>query len=206
LCGEDEERKKRRVRGVIGARLKKFLDKPLSPIARAIPVSPDALTVIGFLVTAVAAFVLSRNLFWGGVLILFGGVFDTLDGAVAREQGRVSAFGAFLDSLLDRYSDGLLFVGVAWFMWSGGNTTGVLLSLGSLLGAYGISYARARAEGLGMECKVGVMERTERVVLLVFGCFTGWMMPVLWVLFIGTHVTVLQRAVHVYRQCRGGRR
>jgi phosphatidylglycerophosphate synthase len=190
---------------VIGARLKTILDRPLSPIARAIPLSPDALTAMGFVVTAIAAFVLSRNLFWGGVLIVFGGVFDMLDGAVAREQGRVSAFGAFLDSLLDRYSDGLLFAGVAWFMWSGGNTAGALLSLGSLLGAFGISYARARAEGLGMECKVGVLERTERVVLLVFGCLTGWMMPVLWVLFVGTQVTVVQRTVHVYRQCRGGR-
>jgi phosphatidylglycerophosphate synthase len=190
---------------MIGAKFGKFLDRPLFPLTRALPLSPNTLTVIGFLITAAAALVLTRNLFWGGILILCGSFFDLLDGAVARATDRVTEFGAFLDSILDRYSDALLFMALAWFMWSRGNTTGALLSLGSLLGAYGISYARARAEGLGMECRTGVLERPERIVLLIFGTLTGWIMPVLWVLFVGTQVTVIQRVVNVYRQCEGGR-
>jgi len=189
---------------VISARLGRFLDGPLAPVARRLAVNPNAVTVLGFLVSVAAGFVLARDLVLGGVLVLAGGLFDVMDGVMARTNGRVTEFGAFLDSLLDRYSDAFLFLGVAWYLGSAGDRTGALLSIGSLLGAYGVSYARARAEGLGKECKTGIMERPERIALLLFGAFTGWMKPVLWVMLVLTHVTVLQRVLHVRSQTAKG--
>lgn len=186
---------------MIGARLGRLLDGPLAPVARRLNVNPNAVTVLGFLVSVSAGFALARNLVAGGVLVMIGGFFDALDGVMARTNGRVTEFGAFLDSLLDRYSDAFLFLGVAWYLGSRGDHTGAFLSIGSLLGAYGVSYARARAEGLGKECKTGLMERPERVVLLIVGAFTGWMKPVLWIMLVLTHVTVLQRVLYVRGQC-----
>lgn len=181
----------------------RFLDRPLAPFARRIGVNPNVVTVIGFMVNAVAAVVLAVDLRTGGVLVIVGGLFDMFDGAVARINGRVTEFGAFLDSVLDRYSDAFLFMGIAWYMGSSGSMTGVFLCMGSLLGSFGISYARARAEGLGLEGKAGLMERPERIILLVFGALTGWMLPVLWVMFLLTQITVVQRVYNVWNQCAG---
>jgi len=184
---------------MIGAKLGHFLDVPLTPIAKKIPLNPNALTIIGFAVTAVAAFVIPYNLRLGGLLILVGALFDVLDGIYARVNNKVTKFGAFLDSVLDRYSDAFIFLSVAWYLAGGDNHTGAFLSLGTLVGAFLISYARARAEGLGGECKTGIMERPERIVLLIFATMTGWLVPVLWVMLILTHVTVFQRVYHVWK-------
>jgi phosphatidylglycerophosphate synthase len=138
----------------------------------------------------------------GGLLILASGSFDVLDGIIARTNGKRTRFGAFLDSTLDRYADSMLFIGVSWYFYIIGSLTGALLSIGSLVGSLAISYARARAEGLGIDCKVGLLERPERVVLLAFGCLTGLLFPVVVIIFILSHFTVIQRIVHVYRQLR----
>jgi phosphatidylglycerophosphate synthase len=184
---------------MISARLGHFLDKPLEPIAKHIRITPNFFTVSGFVISTIAAVSIPYNPRIGGVLILCGGVFDVLDGVVARTNGKVTDFGAFLDSVLDRYSDAFIFFAIAWYMFLQGETGGVILSLGSLIGAFIISYARARAEGLGMDCHTGIMERPERIILLAGACLTGYMLPVLWVLFVLTHVTVLQRIMHVRR-------
>ena len=175
---------------MLGGRLGHFLDAPLAPIARRITLSPNTLTVAGFLITIVAALVIPYHLRIGGILILIGGMFDVLDGIVARTGGKASQFGAFLDSVVDRYSDAFLFLAVAWYCTERGDFTGALVSLGTLIGAFLISYTRARAEGLGKSCHTGLMERPERVVLLAFGALTGWLLPVLWVMLILTHFTV----------------
>lgn len=188
---------------MIGARLGHFLDKPLYPLARRINIHPNALTVSGFVLTTVAALVMARNLMLGGVLVLAGGVLDMLDGIVARTNGKVTEFGAFLDSVLDRYADAFLFLGLAWYLGSRGDHTGAFLSLATMLGAYLVSYTRARAEGLGRQCKTGIMERPERVVLLAFGAISGWILPVLWIMLLLTHLTVLQRVYHVWKSMRG---
>jgi len=133
------------------------------------------------------------------VLILTGGLFDMLDGVSARVNNKVTRFGAFLDSVLDRYSDAFLFLSIAWYLASKGEHNGVFLSLGTLVGAFLISYARARAEGLGEECKTGIMERPERIILLIFALLTGWLVPILWIMFVLTHVTVIQRVYHVWK-------
>ena len=152
---------------MIGAKLGHFLDKPLTPLVKKIPLNPNILTAAGFVITVAAAFVLPYNIRLGGLLILTGGLFDMLDGVSARVNNKVTKFGAFLDSLLDRYSDAFLFLSVAWYLASKGEHTGAFLSLGTLVGAFLISYARARAEGLGEDCKTGIMERPERIILLI---------------------------------------
>lgn len=189
---------------MIGARLGHFLDKPLGPIAKRISLNPNALSVTGFLVTAAAALCIPFHLISAGLLILAGGVFDLLDGIVARTNSKTTEFGAFLDSTLDRYADSFLFLAAAWHFMVLGDVLGVALAAGSLVGALLISYVRARAEGLGITCHVGLMERPERVVLLAFGCLTGWLLPVLIVTFLLSHFTVIQRIVHVYREAGRG--
>jgi phosphatidylglycerophosphate synthase len=184
---------------VLSAKLGHFLDAPLSQIAKRIPLTPNALTIIGFVITTIAALVIPSNLRLGGILILIGGIFDVLDGVVARTRGNDSRFGAFLDSVLDRYSDAFLFIAISWYFMEKGNSAGVYLSLGTLVGAFLISYARARAEGIGESCHTGIMERPERIILLAFATITGWLIPVLWLMLVLTHVTVLQRVYHAWK-------
>jgi len=184
---------------LISAKLGHFLDKPLEPYARRVSISPNVITVAGFLITVVAALVMPGNLIAGGLLILLGGLLDMLDGVVARSNGKVSRFGALLDSTLDRYSDACLFIAAAWYFFTTDHIAGAVLSIGSLVGAVLVSYVRARAEGLKIACHVGIMERPERIVLLAFGCLTGWLFPVMIVLFVLSHVTVIQRILHVSR-------
>lgn len=141
-----------------------------------------------------------RHLQAGGLLILLGGFFDMFDGVVARTNGKASRFGALLDSTLDRFSDASLLIGSAWYFFVQDHMLGVGLSAGTLVGALLVSYVRARAEGLGLSCHVGIMERPERIVLLAAGCLTEWMLPVMILLFAFSHITVFQRVLHVYRQ------
>ena len=187
---------------MIGAKLGHFLDAPLSPILKRIRIRPNIFTITGFIITAIAALVIPYNIKLGGLLILAGGLFDMLDGISARVNNKVTKFGAFLDSVLDRYSDAFLFLSVAWYLASKGEHNAAFLSLGTLVGAFLISYARARAEGLGQECKTGIMERPERIILLIFAALTGWFVPVLWIMFVLTHVTVFQRIYHVWKVIR----
>jgi phosphatidylglycerophosphate synthase len=179
-----------------------FLDIPLGPVAKRIPLSPNILTIIGFFLTVISAFVIPHNLKLGGILILFGGLFDMFDGIVARVGGKTTKFGAFLDSVLDRYSDAFLFLAIAWYLAEKGDHTGAFLSLGTLVGAFLISYTRARAEGLGESCHTGIMERPERIILLIFATLTGWITPVLWIMLVLTHITVVQRIYYVSRLMR----
>jgi len=187
---------------LISAKLGHFLDEPLAPLAKRIAVSPNILTGAGFLITAAAALVIPFNTLAGGLLIIAGGFFDMLDGIVARTNGKSTRFGALLDSTLDRYSDSFIFIAIAWFFFDRNNLAGVMLSIGSLVGAFVISYVRARAEGIGIECAVGIMERPERVVLLAFGCITGWLFPVIVLLFLLSHITAVQRILHVRKMTK----
>jgi phosphatidylglycerophosphate synthase len=191
---------------LIGAKLGHFLDKPLAPVAKQIPISPNVLSFTGFAVTIAAAIAIQFDLMAGGLLILLGGAFDVFDGIVARTHGKDTKFGALLDSTLDRYSDAAIFLAIMWLFLKQNNLTGFLFSVGSLLGAILISYVRARAEGLGFDCNVGLIERPERIILLAAGCVAGWIFPVMIVLFVFSHITVIQRVVYVYkRQAMGNR-
>jgi phosphatidylglycerophosphate synthase len=191
---------------MLGEKLGHVFDKPLEGIARNIPFNPNALTITGFVVTVIASFVLISNLPFGGFLVLLGGLFDVLDGVVARVNGKSSRFGAFLDSVLDRYSDAFVLLAIAWNFLNTGNYSGVAPCLGTLVGAFLISYARARAEGLGENCGHGLMERAERLLLISFGAITGWINAVLWILVVLTHFTVMQRIYYVQRAMSGKER
>jgi len=182
---------------MLSAKLGHFLDIPLAPLVKRLPFGPNVLTVTGFVVTCVAALVIPYNIRLGGILILLGGVFDVLDGIAARTRAKVTKFGAFLDSVFDRYSDAFLFLALAWYFLARGDYAGALLSIITLIGAFLISYARSRAEGLGESCQTGIMERGERLILLIFGTLTGWIVPVMWVMAVLTHITVIQRIYHV---------
>jgi phosphatidylglycerophosphate synthase len=173
-------------------------DKTFGKIAKIMPFSPNSLSIIGFLITLFACYRLSFDLRTGGMLILVGALFDMLDGAVARTKNRMTRFGAFLDSVLDRYSDAFIFLAIAYSLGRASNITGVILCLGTLLGSFMTSYSRARAEGLGEECKQGFIERPERIILISLGAISGFIIPTLWVLVVLTNFTAMQRIYYVW--------
>lgn len=167
-------------------------------------VHPDAITVLGLVIVAVAGYVASQgHLFWAGIILILGMPLDALDGAVARAMQRKDKFGALLDSTLDRYADGFIFMGLAYYFSLWGNERAMLLSMTALLGSLLVSYVRARAEGLNVDCKVGLLTRMERVVIILAMLLTGWVEVGLWILTIGTHLTVIQRVWHVRRALIG---
>ena len=165
-------------------------------------ISPNALTLIGFFLTvAVAAVLATGQLLWGGLLLIFAALFDTLDGALARHAGKTTIFGAFLDSVMDRFSESVTLVALIWY-FSGqadGRTPVILLAV-TIVGSLMVSYTRARAEAVNIECKEGFFQRTERIIVLILGLVTGWMLPVLWILAIFTNFTAIQRIYDVYRK------
>lgn len=166
--------------------------------------SPGAVTVIGVVTTAAGAYAILREAFWqAGLVLVAGGIFDFLDGAVARVTGKSSVAGAFLDSVADRVSDALVYGAIIWVFFSTGDELTAGVALASFVMAQLTSYIRAKAESLGFSCKVGLMERAERVVLVIIGLVFGILSSVLWVLLAGSAVTVGQRYVHVWRQAVG---
>ncbi len=182
-----------------------WIAAPLTYIARGLKatgISPNALTVIGFLLTVLVAVILATgNLLAGGLLLIFAALFDTLDGALARHSQQVTVFGAFLDSIMDRYSEAVtLFALIFFYSASSEGRVNVLLLTATLIGSLLVSYARARAESVNIECKEGFFQRTERIIVLIIGLVTGWMTPVLWVLAIFTNLTAAQRVLDVYRK------
>jgi CDP-diacylglycerol--glycerol-3-phosphate 3-phosphatidyltransferase len=165
------------------------------------PVTPNAITVFGLGVTAAAAYVIATGgLFWGGVILLAGSALDALDGELARQTGRVSVFGAFLDSSIDRAQEGLLFMGVALYYHTAGSMWGVGLSFLALIGSYMVSYTRARAEGLGFKGEFGFMSRPMRIIFLGVSLLAGWPLPVLVVIALLSALTAVQRSAAVARQ------
>jgi CDP-diacylglycerol--glycerol-3-phosphate 3-phosphatidyltransferase len=163
-------------------------------------VHPDLITFVGLLVVAVAAYLASQGeFFWAAIVIIAGAPLDAVDGAVARAMGRTDKFGALWDSVLDRYADGLLFMALAYYYSKAGNQTAMVLAVLALLGTELVSYARARAEGINVDCKVGLFTRMERMVVILAMLLTGYVIAGLWILAIGTNFTVAQRVWHVYR-------
>lgn len=183
------------------------------PLAKGIPVSPNTLTIIGLVVSVVAALIFARGyLVLGGVFILISGLFDVLDGAVARASNRMTAFGAVLDSVCDRYSDAIIFVGIIYGLLSGTIVPYLLFLIPdwlwcalALIGSYLVSYTRARSEAAGAKSMdTGFAERPERMILLVLGAFTGHLVPAIALIVVLTHITSLQRLMQAERSLRPG--
>jgi len=178
----------------------------LLPLVRAlarVKIPPNAVSLLGFIGIGLAGLVIALgHVGWGGVLLLIFGPLDAVDGLLARKTNQASTFGAFLDSTLDRYAEIALFLGLTYYFLKQGSFLGVILSFLTLTGSLMVSYARARAEGLGLSCKVGLFTRFERLLVLTVGLLTGFVIPVLAILSLLTHYTALQRILHVYRRSR----
>jgi CDP-diacylglycerol--glycerol-3-phosphate 3-phosphatidyltransferase len=186
----------------IGRTLKRLLDAIVEAFA-ASHINPNVLTVIGFAISLLAAYLFAYGYFrWAGAMIFLAGFFDMADGRVARISNRVTPFGGFLDSVLDRYSDLILLIGLLVFYARANRFWYVTLVAVAMIGSVMTSYTRARAENLIPSCKVGFLERPERVVLIIIGAVFNRMAPVLWVIAVLSNLTVLHRVVHTWQESR----
>ena len=200
---------------MLGVNARPAVAKVVAPIVPALVragVTPDMITITGTVGAVVSAVVLigSGHLFWGAFAVWMFVMLDMLDGALARARGGGSVFGAVLDSVGDRAADAAIFGALAWWFSGGGdNRLLVLLSLICLVLGVLTSYIKARAEGVGIPCDVGLVERTERLILVLTGTgLTGLGIPYavdvgLWLLVVGGAITVGQRVAAVHRGARG---
>lgn len=195
----------------LGVLLSPLLDGLVRTLAH---VSADVLTMTGLVLTGVAsaffaasggpAYVSPALLRTGGAVALVASIFDMLDGRVARLRGRETKFGAFLDSTMDRYSDMLLYLGLL-VLYARLERTGLMVLVwAAAFGSFMTSYARARAESLIPRCPVGLMERPERIVLIIAGALLDRMVGVLWVVAVLSNVTAIQRIVYTYVELKRG--
>jgi len=183
--------------GKVGKKAQDFLVRRLSKYR----VNPNFLTFTGLGINIAATVCFAKGMFfWAGLVVLFAGVFDMLDGAVARVTNRETRFGAFLDSVVDRYSDMLMLFGL--MIWYAKMDKMFYLSLTGMviIGSIMTSYTRARAESIIPACKQGFLERAERVVLLIIGALTDRLAVALWIMAILTNWTVVQRIWYTYKE------
>jgi CDP-diacylglycerol--glycerol-3-phosphate 3-phosphatidyltransferase len=201
---------------IFGAAFRRVI-VPIGKALARIGLTANAVTALGFLITLVAAYVIATgHHVIAGIVLLGGALFDSLDGVVARATGTTSTRGAFLDSTLDRLSDAAIFTGLIWRFARGplidgsptaivGNSSsawGAALALVTMILGFMVSYVRARAEGLGFQCKVGIAERPERVLIVALGLLLNQLVPALALLAIVSAVTLAQRFVHVWQQAK----
>src|ERR1700681_538170 len=166
-------------------------------------IHPNVLTFLGLVINMIAAYLLAvGNFRWGGVVVIGAGLFDMVDGRVARETNRVTKFGGFFDSVLDRYSDLGVLVGLLVYYASINRFFYVVLTAIVMTGTVMVSYTRARAENIIPKCKVGFLERPERVVLIILGALLDRMAAVLWVLAVLSNLTVIHRMIYTFQEAR----
>jgi CDP-diacylglycerol--glycerol-3-phosphate 3-phosphatidyltransferase len=186
----------------IGDTLGRVLDSIVRGFA-ASGVNPNFLTFIGFGINLMAAYLFAYGYFrWAGLTIILAGVFDMTDGRVARLEGRVTPFGGFYDSVMDRYSDLCLLIGLVIYYGRINRFQYVSLVAVAMIGSVMVSYSRARAENVIPSCKVGFLERPERVVLIIIGALFDRMAPVLWLIAVLSNVTVIHRIIHTRQEAR----
>ncbi|WP_407356251.1 CDP-alcohol phosphatidyltransferase family protein [Methanolobus sp. WCC5] len=188
--------------------LKDTIRKSVLPLVSWIPLSPNSLTITGLLISIWAAVVFSAgDLTGGALLILLSGFFDMVDGAVARAKGLMTAFGAVLDSVCDRYADAIIFTGIIYGLISGNIVQTFIFSVPlwlwvvfAIMGSYLVSYIRSRAEAAGAKSmNVGIAERPERMLILVAGSLSGYLGEAIFIIVVLTHVTIVQRLLHAKR-------
>lgn len=179
--------------------------EPLARVLIDLKVHPHVLTFSG-LVFSLLAFNFFRNgyLFYGGLMVILAGICDVLDGRLARETKTMSKYGALIDSVVDRYSEVFMYMGLALFFWRKSPLIIVLLIL-TIAGSFLVSYTRARAESLGFECKIGLMQRQERMTYLAAGAILGsipytkhfFLTLAIWLIAILSNFTVIQRVLYI---------
>jgi CDP-diacylglycerol--glycerol-3-phosphate 3-phosphatidyltransferase len=188
------------IREFFGVQLRKGFTPIISALQR-LKVTPNQVTIAGTILNlGAAALVVTDHLIYAGIVFLVAGCFDMLDGALARSTQKATPFGAFLDSTLDRVSEGAVLAAIAYLLALRGSALDAALVVVALLGSLLVSYTRARAESLGLECKVGLMSRPERVILIAIGLFFNVLAYVVYIMVALTVFTVVQRVVHTYRQ------
>lgn len=191
--------------------VRRHAERLMSTIGR-LPVTPNQITVIGTTLTFVAALLAAfGQLLPAGIVLAFAGTFDILDGALARSSHRAYPYGAFLDSTLDRYSEGAMYLGLAAYFAGMGSSPLqrwlILATVAALGGSFLVSYVRARAQSLGFTCETGIFARPERVVVTVVGLILGGVVlyAVVFLLAVLTNLTALQRIREVWLQGRAQR-
>jgi CDP-diacylglycerol---glycerol-3-phosphate 3-phosphatidyltransferase len=166
-------------------------------------IHPNVLTFLGLVINTWAAWLFSQGRFRQAALVVIGaGLFDMVDGRVARATDRVTRFGGFFDSVLDRYSDLALFMGLLVYYASINRFFYIVLTAVVMTGSVMVSYARARAECTIPKCKVGFLERPERVVLIIIGALFDRMAPVLWVIAVLSNLTVIHRMIYTWQEAK----
>ena len=173
-------------------------------------IHPNVLTFLGLLINIWAAWLFAAGSFrWAGVVVTGAAIFDMVDGRVARATSQVTRFGGFFDSVLDRYSDLAMYIGLLVYYASINRFPYIVLTAIVMTGSVMISYTRARAENAIPKCKVGFLERPERVVLIILGALAAWipgvgdrMAAVLWVIAVLSNVTVIHRMIYTYQQAK----
>jgi CDP-diacylglycerol--glycerol-3-phosphate 3-phosphatidyltransferase len=190
--------------------VRRHAERLMSALVR-LPVTPNQITVVGTAITFLAALLAALGqLRWAGVVLAIGGTFDILDGALARSTRSSYPYGAFLDSTLDRYSEGAIYIGLAAYFSTVGGALGrwlIVATAAALAGSFLVSYVRARAQSLGFTCETGIFARPERVVVTVVGLIFGGIVlyGVVFLLAILTNLTALQRIREVWLQGRAQR-
>ena len=197
-------------RDQVRSAISKYVETPVASMMSRIGLTPNMVTIIGLLIAGVAAYLVGVGLWWaGGLVALFAGVFDMFDGALARATGRASDFGALLDSTIDRVSEAVILLGLLAYYLTKDNDVGAMLVYGALVGSIMVSYMRARSEGLGIDCKVGVMTRPERVALTGLGLIVAHWIPSVMLAVLGiiaalTVLTAIHRLTHTWRMLESG--
>lgn len=193
----------------IGKGIGKYVLTPPARFLGRLGLSPTVFTIIGLGVSAGAGVAFAAGVLWlGGLLVLLAGFFDMFDGVYARVNEKASRFGAFVDSTVDRYSESAYLAGLIYYYASLQNKDMALLTVLVLIGSVIVSYIKARAESLIESCKVGIMERPERMILLALGCLLGgwFIFGSLLLLAVLVHVTAIQRIVYTGRELRRTRK
>ena len=183
-----------------------YVELPIAGLMNRVGITPNMATLIGLLIAAGGAGLAAAGEWWmAGAVALFGGAFDMFDGALARMTNRVSKFGALLDSVVDRVSEAVILFGILAYYLISDNDIGAALAYVAIIGSLMVSYMRARSEGLGIDCKVGVMTRPERVAAVGFGLIAAHWLPVVMPIVLGTigaltAFTAVHRLIHTARE------
>jgi len=176
---------------------------PIVEVVSKSGITPNVLTLINLALNIVAAYIIATSHFLiGGVLVLVSGLFDLLDGALARFTKQSTKFGAILDSTVDRISEAAILCGLLIWYIPRGSSLEIVLIFAALIGSFLVSYIRARAEGVGWQCQVGLFTRAERVIVLAIGLLINQIFIALCVLVVFVFITVVQRLVYLRKQAK----
>ena len=178
----------------------KWITDPLGVFFNKLGIKPNTMTILGVTGTALGAYMLARgNMLWGGLLILITVPFDALDGTMARLRGEANEWGAFVDSVADRYSELITYAGLLYYFIDHGNALGSMLVFAAASGSVLVSYVRARAESVNLFAKGGILTRVERYIVLAPALVFNQPMIALWILAVLTHITAIQR-IYIVRK------